>query len=156
MQFIVKSRAEFEATPLPDVPHVVVSISTPGDKAARCNANERTLAVLCLWFGDYDAYHRKHGLIADEAHYFNKEQARRIIDLVRSNPTAEAFVVHCDAGFSRSPGVGAAMSLVVNGRGTDAWFFRDYSPNMYVYRTILDEALGSITQAGDGDGDDHH
>lgn len=51
------------------------------------------------------------------------------------------FVIHCDAGYSRSPAVAAALALALNGRGADDEFFvkGNYCPNMHVYNTMLKE-----------------
>jgi predicted protein tyrosine phosphatase len=75
---------------------------------------------------------------------FSAAQAREILDFVRANPTAEQIIVHCDAGRCRSTATAAALSKILT--GDDKIFFdsplarmRQWSPNMRVYRTILNE-----------------
>jgi predicted protein tyrosine phosphatase len=56
--------------------------------------------------------------------------------VLQCRATIERIVVHCDAGASRSPAVGAALARVLN--GDDAEFFAGrYRPNMRVYRMML-------------------
>jgi predicted protein tyrosine phosphatase len=67
--------------------------------------------------------------------------ADRIIEFVENNKNlVDLFVVHCNAGISRSSGIAAALSFIYN--GDDAWVFSDhrYMPNMLVYRKILKAA----------------
>jgi len=66
------------------------------------------------------------------------EDAVKIIEFVEKNKNrVEFFVVHCNAGVSRSSGITAALSLIYN--GDDTWVFSNpkYRPNMLVYRKIL-------------------
>jgi predicted protein tyrosine phosphatase len=48
----------------------------------------------------------------------------------------ENFIVHCDAGHSRSPAVAAAISKAFG--EDDSMYFKRYRPNMRVYRNLLD------------------
>lgn len=70
----------------------------------------------------------------------SEDDAKRIVDAVEKyKDEVEEIVVHCDAGYSRSPAVAAAISLWLN--GTDDEFFNPlkYCPNRQVYRTVLKE-----------------
>ena len=54
----------------------------------------------------------------------------------------DTLVVQCEAGWSRSPAIAAAISLSI---GEDASrFFRDYGPNVHVFRRMLDHARGHL------------
>ena len=135
-EFYVYSRQMIEYIEPHDVPHVVVSITTPGDPAgAKIKTNEHTLKVLRLSFHDLDHYFP--GIEEYEADLFQPAQARLILALVKAYPEAQRLIVHCDAGLSRSPAVAAAFSKILIGE--DAEFFKRYHPNMKVYRTILEE-----------------
>lgn len=146
--FCVYNRGTIEHVATANAPHVIVSITTPGDPhEARLPVGELTLAVLRLSFHDMDSDHLTHcsDLTDDERREcFTKAQAREIIDLVAGHPSAKLLIVHCDAGLSRSPAVAAAVSKALT--GDDSTFFKRYSPNMLVYKTILQEYY-------DGDGD---
>lgn len=122
-----------------EVPHVIVSISTPGSPEAKLVTNPHTLGVLRLWFHDLNDAAMEHVEIRDqyEAECFNRAQARQVLDLVSAHPEAQRLLVHCDAGLSRSPAVAAALSKIL--LGDDSHFFKRYHPNSRVYRTILEE-----------------
>ena len=51
------------------------------------------------------------------------------------------IVVHCEAGISRSAGVAGVLSLIYN--GTDEYYFKNYLPNILVYRKILNAFMGN-------------
>jgi predicted protein tyrosine phosphatase len=134
MKFFVYSRHAIEAIEPHDVPHIIVSISTPPDDPANIKTNEHTLGLLRLWFFDLDQV--VEGTEEKDEFLFQAEQAEQILDLVATHPTAEHFIVHCDAGLSRSPACAAAISKIMT--GDDASFFRQYYPNRRVYRKILE------------------
>ena len=71
----------------------------------------------------------------------NSNDAIEILEFVEKNKNkVDMFVIHCNAGISRSSGTAAALSLIYN--DDDSWVFSNpkYMPNMMVYRTILTEA----------------
>lgn len=142
-EFFIYSRHAVEAVPPHDVPHIIVSITTPGDPdyPAKIKTNHATLGLLRLTFHDLDRIPPGHEEFVVEAELFQPSQARQILAMVKEHPTAQRLIVHCDAGLSRSPAVAAALSKILV--GNDDYFFRDYHPNRRVYRMILDEHYGS-------------
>lgn len=151
-EFIVYNRTTIENIVPHDVPHVIVSIRSPKDpKEARLPIGKHTLGVCRLTFHDMDDMHMAYPHIKEQYEHqcFNRSHAREIVKLIRSNPTAQRLLVHCDAGFSRSPAVAAALSKALT--GDDKTFFKRYSPNMRVYRTLLEElmATAEVTKNGD-------
>lgn len=124
-----------------EVPHVYVSIRTPGEPMAKLNTNEHTLKVLYLAFHDMDrvveGYNSQH-----EPEMFQPEQARQILAVIKAHPEAQRIIFHCDAGLSRSPGAAAAVAKILE--DDDNYFFKCHSGlNRRVYRMILDEHYGS-------------
>ncbi len=86
--------------------------------------------VLKLLFDDIDK--ADEGLIL-----FSQAHAEQILDFMEArHPFLDLLVVHCYAGMSRSPGVAAAISRIF--KGHDGEFFQTKTPNMLVYRTILE------------------
>lgn len=140
MDFFIYSRYAIEAVQAHEVSHIIVSITTPGDPKPNANirTNEHTLGVLRLTFHDLDRV--VPGFEADAPKMFQPEQAKAILELVKAYPEAQRFVVHCDAGMSRSPAVAAALSKILT--GDDSYFFTRYHPNMLVYRRILEAHHG--------------
>ena len=145
--FVVYSRQAMEGcNGQRSMPHIIVSITTPGDPyaPAKIKTNENTLGILRLSFYDLDRV--EPGVEELECDLFQPSQAKEILTFVDAHPTAERFIVHCDAGLSRSPAVAAALSKILY--GDDSRFFRQYHPNMLVYRSILDAHYNKENEDG--------
>jgi predicted protein tyrosine phosphatase len=164
MQMLVCSRSRIETIAPLTVPHLLISIRTPGDpNEVKLPLNELTRGVLHLQFHDLDripeqpipligvapdSWVAQHAPTAETL--FNEKMARQILDFVRAHVMAalalraqnlrhlgvQAILVHCDAGWSRSPAVAAALTKTVFEQDDSHWF-RTKSPNMLVYRTLL-------------------
>lgn len=129
MEFFVYSRGAAEGMDPHEVPHVIISITTPPDDGARLAPGPRCRGILRLAFADAD-------LAAGGEHLFDADDANAILDFVELHREHIArIVLHCDAGYSRSPGVAAALAVCLG--QDDGEFFRRYRPNMHVYRTLL-------------------
>ena len=121
-------------------PTIVISITSMGDEMPTVQFEQdkkdqkNFLDYLCLQFDDVED--AKHGCVP-----IKEEDAKKIIEFVKNyKETAKQIIVHCDAGYSRSPAVAAALSLWLN--GSDAIFFGpDYCPNRLVYRKILNALI---------------
>jgi len=148
MKFYVYSRQAIEAVPAMTDRHLIISIRTPGDpRPVRLRTNECTRGVLHLQFHDLDRIPEDHipllgsgvpaHLVVDETTLFNEGHAKQMLDFVRRyKDDVGAILVHCDAGWSRSPAVAAAVGKVLF-QQDDAMWFKTKTPNMRVYRTIL-------------------
>jgi predicted protein tyrosine phosphatase len=74
---------------------------------------------------------------------FDQVKAKQILDFVAEMwPQVECFLVHCHAGMSRSPAVAAAIEHIYHGNRADEFWFKTKTPNMLVYRTLLNEHYG--------------
>lgn len=140
MDLYVYSRRAMEARAAEREPHVIISITTPGalDGLAKFRVNRFTHGVLRLEFADLD---QPVGGMTEEQ-LFSDEQAKTIFNFVSRHVKGgvKNIAVHCDGGLSRSPGVAAALAVILKGTGEDAEFFRTKRPNMRVYRKILNAA----------------
>lgn len=68
----------------------------------------------------------------------NADHAKRIWDFVESVwDRIDLLLIHCLAGTCRSPAVAAAIAKAEY--GDDSLYFRLHTPNMLVYRTMLEE-----------------
>lgn len=136
MDFLVLGRAEAMRI-APEVPYVVISITTPGASAARLADCPHRVSVLRLQFHDCDAPQPEHPLISSEpVSLISDEQARSIVHFVEEHrSTVKLIICQCDAGMSRSAAVAAALSRWL--QQDDEAFFRYYLPNTLVYHSVL-------------------
>lgn len=116
-------------------PWACISISTPGSPPARIDEENR-VGILRLEFKDVEFAGRDGGMTVP--------QALQVWDFVQKvGPQIEMLLVHCDAGMSRSPAIGAAIWKLYC-KEDDAVFFKRLTPNRMVYRTMM-EAAGEGT-----------
>ena len=88
-------------------------------------------AVLRLKFDDVERDYKNE-------HCITKEDAESIVKFVNKNKNkVDKFIVHCEAGVSRSAGVGAAIMKALNGDDWDVFKNPLKCPNMKCYRTVL-------------------
>ena len=123
-----------------DAPAVIISISDPNmiyTTRPFCSAENRVIAILPLTFCDADKPGKDiYSNDADESDLMSEEDGRKVVQFVNLH-VEKHIIVHCDAGISRSAGVGAAISKYVS--GDDSAFFNSgrYYPNMWCYRKTL-------------------
>lgn len=127
----------------------VISVYTPGDTAPRFHNNKRVLWQGC--FHDCDARTRAyHGENLSESDWnllkptpISEQQAKEIalaILSLQTMPEVDTLYVHCDAGISRSRGVGAAAEYILKCKNIDCDPSNIYSsgnPNVDVKRRII-------------------
>ena len=88
-------------------------------------------AILRLKFDDVERDYKNE-------HCITKEDAENIVKFVNKNKNkVDKFIVHCEAGVSRSAGVGAAIMKALNGDDWDVFKNPLKCPNMKCYRTVL-------------------
>jgi len=96
--------------------------------------------VLRLSFYDSDPNNKHNPHIAPEGQLFDEKRANLVIDFVAEvKDEIDMLVVHCEAGVSRSPAIAAVLAKIH--LGDDKAFFKaPFTPNMHVYRVMLDTA----------------
>ena len=115
----------------PKMPYAVISITDPGDTLCKLPKSKDRKDVLRLCFHDVD-------FDQSSCKSINADDATQIVNFVLKNlDKVDLFVIHCTMGMSRSSAVGAAISKYIN--GDDALFFKYYTPNSTVFRTVLSE-----------------
>jgi predicted protein tyrosine phosphatase len=138
VKIIVRSKQAAENS-VCDVPWAAISISSDEGRWAKLSEENR-VGLLQLQFHDLDRCYSGYTI-------FGEEQARQIIDFAQSVwDKIDVLLVHCEAGVSRSPATAAALSVIFKGPGSDQEFFKNYRPNMLVYRTILNTFHGEPTK----------
>lgn len=128
------------------LPHIVISIHDPSDSPAPLAENSARRAVLNLAFHDWDDKQKitienmenKNSYV-----FFSEKQAREVFHFVQTWAAhVEIIICQCDAGISRSAGMAAALSRILN--GMDEYFFKHYVPNSRVYRLMLNAWIDEL------------
>jgi predicted protein tyrosine phosphatase len=135
MQISVSNRADIQAGIALDVPYIVISIHDPDTPPAAIPPDLHRQAVLTQSFHDCT-----DGIsIAKQPDVkpMTADHAVAIRDFILLHkPHIDAIVVHCEQGFSRSPGIAAAIAESL---GLDPKpFWQNYKPSYHVYNLVLD------------------
>ncbi len=118
-----------------DNPWACISISSP---TLSHPVISKTNLVDLLQMEFYDAEFVYPGL--DPEFMFNRDHAIQILDFVDSVvDQIDLLMVHCEAGMSRSPAVGASIAKLR--WDDDKVFFSKYTPNMKIYRQMMDAGM---------------
>lgn len=116
-------------------PTLIISISSTDDAIPEMleqAQNNMVCHVEFLQFDDIDISEPIGELIP-----MSEDDANQIINaFLRYENTVSQIIVHCDAGYSRSPAVAAALCIAF-GMSDIEFFGPGYCPNMHVYRTML-------------------
>lgn len=116
-------------------PTLIISISSTDDQIPlilKSGENKMVAHVEFLMFDDIDTSESIGGMKP-----MSKNDAARIAGtFAQYNDRVSQIIAHCDAGYSRSPAVAAALCITLG--TSDAVFFGPgYCPNTHVYRTML-------------------
>ena len=111
--------------------YAVISISDPDKNGPDLSSNPKNGIQhrIQLFFADVDV---------GQPDCITEEQAKSIAEfvlMIRSN--VENLVVHCEAGMSRSAGVGAAVMKFINNNDCPIFDSPRFRPNMTCYRKVL-------------------
>jgi predicted protein tyrosine phosphatase len=125
-----------------DAPWAAISIDTI-DKWPSLGQCQR-VDLLRLSFADLDKqeYIDTHNELFSgyKIRLFTEQDAEDILNFILSvKDRIDTLLVHCEAGISRSPAIAGALSLIFY-QNDEKFFKKPYSPNMVVYRTILNKA----------------
>lgn len=144
VRFLVLNREKAEEHTSQLRRYAVISITDCGSQEAKLKESPHRVAVLRLQFSDVDADRhpivRKYGndpLYKRWIEVFSDKYAEQIFNFYSEHKDeVDYFLIHCEAGISRSPAVAATLCFYET--GNDEYFFAKFLPNRYIYRTILD------------------
>lgn len=145
MDIVVCNREQVERGLRIGKPFILVSITDPGAPPVDLPLDPLRLAVLRLAFDDA----RPGDQPPDEEQtlrLMTAKDSRAIWNFVSDLRDVETLIVHCGAGWSRSAAVGAAVAYVFDDEAEK--FFRDLSPNEYVFRLMLRTVPSRLRQRG--------
>lgn len=116
-------------------PTLIISISSTDDTIPEMlehAQNDMVRHVEFLQFDDIDVSETVGGLIP-----MSEDDANQIVDaFLKYKNAVSQIIVHCDAGYSRSPAVATALCIAFGMSDTE-FFGPGYYPNMHVYRSML-------------------
>ena len=132
MRFDVSSRKMVENYSTEEK-HINISIANP--KAPRAKLPKLESRVDALFITCADSC--KVGYKVSKGDLFNKSLAEAVWRFVdKYKDEVDLIVVNCELGISRSSGMSAAISKILNGDDMD--FFKYFIPNMDVYRKMME------------------
>lgn len=136
--FLILSRERVESYQLA-MPHACISVRDPGTEKAVLSNDMSRLDALYLEFDDLDF--KPDTVFGREPVMFNDGHAALILGFYEKwKEKVDVFVINCEAGISRSAGIGAALCKISG--YDDSIFFKKFCPNRFVYRTILNRRYG--------------
>lgn len=134
MKIIVLNRKETEKISEDGKSLFVISITDPEKPLAKINVSEER--ILRLQF--YDTEWKVPLLDGEFIYPMSKEDAIKIVNFINKNiQNIETLIVHCEAGISRSAGIGAAISNFFNKDDKEYFESYRYVPNRWCYRNVL-------------------
>ena len=132
-KFIVLARKHVSRIS-PEEPYIVISITDPKTPDANVAESGSRAGLLRLKFNDTGDY----GQPLRDTVVMTADHARQILDFVTEHKDdVSTIICQCEAGMSRSAGVAAALSHILQGQ--NKYFYANFEPNKWVYRTVIDE-----------------
>jgi predicted protein tyrosine phosphatase len=132
LRFLVLSRSDVKIV-APNEPYIVVSVTNPKLPDAELAPSPLRRDVLRLQFhdmGDYGQPLRDNVLMTER-------DAEAILAFVAWHMDDVSMIVcQCEAGMSRSVGIAAALSQIL--QGEDRFFFANFAPNRWIYRMLIE------------------
>lgn len=121
-------------------PYAVISITDPQLIPPTLAPSPYCAAVLRLRFSDVDERFARMQVSTPYVIAFTSEMAQQVAHFVNEHfgQGIRLFIIHCEAGMSRSAGIATAISQHYN--LDEIFFLTHYRPNIWVRRLML-EAL---------------
>jgi predicted protein tyrosine phosphatase len=133
-RFVAVSRATAESF-IGDRPYVCISIGDPGQKFPAFLPDPLRVEILRLEVSDFDIPAPEY----PDARIFSPNDAKAVLDFANKYiPEPGAFLIHCEAGVSRSRGVALALALIYDCVIPEEHLQKGF-PNALVVYQILEE-----------------
>jgi len=127
----VLSRIRAKELSFKEIPEcIIISINTNGVKNFFAK-NNNIKDILFLTFDDVE---KDEGI----EKCMTESQAMQVVAFINKWDNIDNIIVHCDAGISRSSGVGAAILKAKNGDDSEIFDNGNFCPNMKCFRLVLE------------------
>lgn len=146
MKIIIEDKNTAEAFVCKE-PWAAISISTYTNRLATLSTVNR-VGLCQLVFADVKTFQHLEYINSfspneEKAQIFTYKHAEKVLSFFNEvRDKISMLLIHCEAGYSRSPAVGAALTKLF--LGDDSEFFKNYSPNTRVYEGILRYAIRQV------------
>lgn len=137
-----------------DVPFVIISIASPELETYRIPSNSHCKDILYLRFHDIlnNGNIRSLNEVGDKIVPINKEHIKKILDFAKKYNYIKDWLLHCEAGMSRSPAVALALSEIMNGKDGYEIYVKTLYPkihnNIKVRKAILEQHYKKLNISG--------
>jgi predicted protein tyrosine phosphatase len=137
IQFLVLGREEIKNFNF-EKPYLIISVTDPINSGAEIVQSSNLVEILSLKFDDIGKPNKFQFGNSDDV-LMNSEQAKQILEFVKRNLSkVELIVCQCEQGMSRSAGIAAALSKIV--QNEDEYFLKNYWANRWVYDLLIETA----------------
>lgn len=124
-----------------DKPCIIISICDVESEPNHFSGNKNIRNILRVFFDDCEMTTNSETAISED----NAKVIVSFINLWKDD--IELVVIHCEAGVSRSAGVGAAILKALNNDDMPVFNNGKFCPNMKCYREVLNAFMFRIDEA---------
>lgn len=119
-------------------PYLIISITDPKNADAQIVQPSNLIDIIRLRFDDIGKPNKFQFENSTDI-LMNSEQAMQILEFIEKNLSqVELIVCQCEQGMSRSAGIGAALSRIL--QDEDEYFLKNYWANRWVYDLLIETA----------------
>lgn len=130
-------------------PFIIISIASPEMDNAKIKIVDNCRGILFQKYHDVDL--NTMNFTDTPYTFYTPEMAFQVINFVETFTlmnSISSIIVNCHLGVSRSTAICAVLSRYFNGTPDESYFFKNYTPNMLVYRTLFNVGRDILTKDG--------
>lgn len=141
IQLLVLGREEIKDFTF-EKPYLIISVTDPKNTDAEIVHSSNLVEILRLTFDDIGKPNKFQFENSTDV-LMNSEQAKQILGFVKENLSKVNLIVcQCEQGMSRSAGIAAALSKIL--QSEDEYFLKNYWANRWVYELLIESATTLI------------
>lgn len=137
IHFLVLGREEIKDFTF-EKPYLIISVTDPKTSNAEIIESSNLFDILRLKFDDIGKPNKFQFENSTDV-LMNSEQAKQILEFVKENLSKVNLIVcQCEQGMSRSAGIAAALSKIL--QNEEEYFLKNYWANRWVYDLLIETA----------------